>query len=117
MLVCMVVIEVKIKLLKGDNNMNYTSSPWFIEENELTWNLYGGNSSNGMIPLKIIKAPKKSIEYAEYWPQDGDVNLICVAPEMYEVLKECKKYLNEMTCVDEELERMVNEVIKKAEGK
>ena len=115
MLVCMVVIEVKIKLLKGDNNMNYTSSPWFIEENELTWNLYGGNSSNGMIPLKIIKAPKKSKEYAEYWPKEKDANLICAAPEMYEVLKICKQLLNKMTCVDEELEWMVNEIIKKVE--
>jgi len=46
--------------------MNYTPSPWFIEEDELTWNLYGGND---MMSLKIIKAPKRSKEYAEYWPK------------------------------------------------
>jgi len=93
--------------------MNYTPTPWFIEEDKLTWNLYGGN---GMIPLKIIKAPKKSKEYAEYWPFKGDANLICAAPDMYEILKRCKQFLNEMTCTDEELEWMVNEVIKKVEG-
>jgi len=92
--------------------MDYTPSSWFIEEDELTWNLYGGND---MMPLKIIKAPKKSKEYAEYWPKEKDANLICAAPEMYEVLKKCKQLLNKMTCVDEELEWMVNEIIKKVE--
>ena len=92
--------------------MNYTPSPWFIEEDELTWNLYGGNN---MMSLKIIKAPKKSKEYAEYQPKDEDARLICIAPEMYKVLKRCKQLLNEMTCVDEELEWLVNKVIEKAE--
>jgi len=34
---------------------------------------------------------------------------------MYEILKRCKQFLNEMTCTDEELEWLVNKVIEKAE--
>lgn len=34
--------------------------------------------------LQILKAPKHSTPYAEYWPTEEDARMIVAAPEMYE---------------------------------
>lgn len=43
---------------------------WTTCQDEMVWQLFLGPKSDGMPthPLQIIKAPKKSKQYAEYWP-------------------------------------------------
>ncbi|MFB5192676.1 hypothetical protein [Alicyclobacillus fastidiosus] len=44
-----------------------TGGEWYFTEDERTWQMFA--EFGGMYaPHQIIKAPKKSKEYAEYWP-------------------------------------------------
>lgn len=56
-----------------------TPRPWFVEEDEHTWVLFGGD---GPMPLQILKAPKRDTPYAEYWPNAADSALIVAAPDL-----------------------------------
>ncbi|GAN11526.1 hypothetical protein MAM1_0664c11090 [Mucor ambiguus] len=56
-----------------------TPGPWFVEESDLSWDLYAG--AGNFHTLKLIKAPKKSKEFAEYWPNANDSTLIAHALE------------------------------------
>jgi hypothetical protein len=61
-----------------------TAPPWYVEEDETVWELYAENIPfpeipppfNRAHPWKIAKCPKKSQEFAEYWPNEADAALI-----------------------------------------
>jgi hypothetical protein len=62
-----------------------TPGRWFVEEGDMSWDLYAEHEPfiepltgkpMAMHPLKLIKAPKQSKEFAEYWPPKADENLI-----------------------------------------
>jgi hypothetical protein len=72
----------------------FTPGPWWFEEDEYCWQLFGGQSSqmvtvgniafeSPMHPRQILKAPKKDTPYAEYWPQERDAALIVASPDLY----------------------------------
>ena len=48
-----------------------TRGPWEAEDDEDCWRLFGAVTPN-MHPLQLIKAPKHSTPYAEYWPGEAD---------------------------------------------
>jgi hypothetical protein len=78
---------------------NATPGRWFAEEDRMSWDLYAQhvildenhNIMNVMHPLKLIKAPKQSTEFAEYWPNKGDeiiiVNATAWLAELIKVIK------------------------------
>lgn len=49
-----------------------TPGPWTDEENESMWMLFGGH----MGAMQLIKAPKRSTPFAEYWPEAEDALFI-----------------------------------------
>lgn len=73
--------------------MEYTKGPWYISEDQSVWQLFGEGPVSGGHPMQIIKAPKRSIEYAEYWPNSADESLIVHAPDMYLAIKACIELL------------------------
>jgi len=63
-----------------------TLGPWRSLESKDTWTLHGearefkGKTKDGIGPsMQIIKAPKHSTPYAEYWPNPADNTLIVEA--------------------------------------
>lgn len=52
-----------------------TAGPWWTAESEDTWQLFGGPYGE----RQLIKAPKRSVEYAEYWPDPEDARFITEA--------------------------------------
>lgn len=51
-----------------------TPGPWWIEDSDDTWQLFGGEAA------QILKAPKDNTPYAEYWPDAFEAALIVNAP-------------------------------------
>ncbi|WP_342409843.1 hypothetical protein [Paenibacillus sp. FSL R10-2778] len=49
-----------------------TEGPWTDSEDDSMWMLFGGH----MGAMQLIKAPKRSTPFAEYWPDKVDVNFI-----------------------------------------
>jgi hypothetical protein len=68
----------------------HTPGPWFYEEDDYMWQLFGGN---GIMPLQLLKAPKRDTPYAEYWPNEADANIIVAAPDMLEALRDVLKWV------------------------
>ena len=82
-------MKIDIKKL----NEELLPGPWWAEENEYSWDLYAMNPIDPrMHPFKIIKAPKKSTEYAEYWPTGVNEKIIIAAPLLYEAALAADKY-------------------------
>lgn len=72
----------------------FTGGPWWFEEDEHCWQLFGGRASQTLTfdgisfesythPRQILKAPKKDTPYAEYWPVGPDAHLIAASPDLY----------------------------------
>lgn len=95
----------------------HTPGPWFYEEDDHAWMLFGGN---GIMPMQLAKCPKKGSPYAEYWPEEADARLIAAAPEFLEVCKELLRCWHEegihARAWDEATED-AERAIAKAEGK
>ena len=98
------VVYQEKDLLKAawDSLVGVTPGPWYVEESERSWELYArnvlvgipdmfGNPDTEVHPWKLAKCPKKSTEFAEYWPKDADARFIVSArklvPELAESLK------------------------------
>lgn len=66
-----------------------TLGPWRSMESKDTWTLHGearqfkGKLKGGVGPsMQIVKAPKHSMPFAEYWPNAADTALIVEAVNM-----------------------------------
>jgi predicted RNase H-like nuclease (RuvC/YqgF family) len=55
-----------------------TPGPWIVSEDDDMWQLFGGNYGH----MQILKAPKRGTDYAEYWPDKDEANLIVNSPEI-----------------------------------
>jgi len=53
-----------------------TAGPWGVEQDDLMWQLFGGD---GMMALQLAKCPKSGTPYAEYWPNEADSSFIAHA--------------------------------------
>jgi hypothetical protein len=63
-----------------------SSGPWTAEDNDGSWDLYEHAPSN-MHPMKILKAPKRNSNHAEYWPEPGDAAwILAMSPHIGEAL-------------------------------
>ncbi len=83
--------EIKGRLAKT------TGTQWFYEEDEYSWDLYA--DTGYPMALKILKAPKKSKEYAEYYPEQGDGEFIANAKtDIHKLIEEYEKLLNKNKC-------------------
>lgn len=49
-----------------------SEGPWHFTDTEDVWMLFGGFNGH----MQLIKAPKNSSEYAEYWPETDDAVFI-----------------------------------------
>lgn len=85
------VNEIKKRLAEASDG------EWFAEEDERTWELY--TDTGHMMPLKLLKIPKVSKEYAEYPPTKGDAAFIVHAKRDIEWL------LSEVERLNQELSR------------
>lgn len=68
---------------------------WSYAEDEHSWQLFAEEVSDDPLsitmPLQIIKAPKKSKEFAEYWPSEKDSQFIIDALNRAELEKALTK--------------------------
>jgi len=71
---------------------------WFSTQDEYSYDLYLDTGMEYALTPKILKAPKKSEEYAEYWPNEWEDKLITNAVywlrNLMEENKQLKKNLN-----------------------
>lgn len=86
-----------------------TAGPWFVFEDELVWQLFADRSAIvdpgdgseptriALHPLQLIKAPKKSLIFAEYWLGAADSNFIAHArtdiPDLIAEVRRLRKVL------------------------
>jgi hypothetical protein len=73
-----------------------TPGPWIVSEDDDMWQLFGGNYGH----MQILKAPKRGTDYAEYWPDKDEANLIVNSPEIISNL------IGEVERQAEEIERL-----------
>jgi hypothetical protein len=89
----------------------HTPGPWYWTEGELSWQLFAKQEGH---PIQLIKAPKRSVEFAEYWPNRADADLIAAAPDMLEFLERLE--IDDGNIPDA-IWQMRNAAIAKAKGK
>lgn len=73
---------------------NSTGIFWYSFEDKDMYQLFA-DMGNGFHPMQILKAPKHSEEYAEYWPEYWDNKLIVNAKTWLEFLLKENKELKE----------------------
>lgn len=74
-------------------NENFLPGPWWVQDDDRTWQLFAPFPNEpSMHPLQVIKAPKKSIEYACYWPEGINEKIIAAAPLLYEAALAGQEY-------------------------
>lgn len=74
-----------------ERHASATEGPWFSDDSESSWRLHGvafrippplgGKIPEQVVNKQILKAPKHSTPYAEYWPVGGDADFITHAWE------------------------------------
>jgi hypothetical protein len=88
--------------------------PWSYTEDEYSWDLYDGNLP---MELKIIKAPKESEEYAEYWPERADADFIANArQDIPRLLTEVETLITEKAAARRMLDELIGEMANAAEA-
>ena len=74
-------------------NENFLPGPWWIRDDDDVWQLFAPHPLNPRLhPMQVIKAPKKSIEYACYWPEGINEKIIAAAPLLYEAALAGQEY-------------------------